>query len=233
MNLHRADKIPDWEKIPKEEWTRHHVWAARTGGIATRANGYTLAGLGFMLAGANDILNDRPVSGLIKMAAGKACDWWDGRDADKTGTKSPLGKKLDASTDKIVVAATVPRLMDVGAMPKWAGGLILAQNVACAAATTVGTVRGMDMNTAASNKWTNGLQAAEAGAFTAAWIAREHYDRPVAARRLDALGKAQAAVTTALGAVAAVNLWRQALRPAHGVEAAAEQAEPGSIPEAA
>lgn len=222
MNLHRVGKEADWEKIPKEQWNSHQRWAAKTHGIVTRANGDTFIGMGFLQLGVNDVLKGRPIRGLLEMVIGKGFDWKDGNDAEKDGTKSRVGKYLDGAVDKIVVANTVPKLMRIGAMPKWAGRLILAQNISCAAATLVGMARGVDMNTEASNKWNNGLQAVETGTYTAAWTLREHYGNPAAARPIEIAGHAQSAVTTALGTVAAYNLWRQALGPVSAMEAAPE-----------
>jgi hypothetical protein len=65
MGLHRADKIPDWERVPE---TYHNSWqriAKRTRGIITPGNIVSLAGGVLVGAGLKDIQTGRKTRGVI------------------------------------------------------------------------------------------------------------------------------------------------------------------------
>jgi len=71
------------------------------------------------------------------VALGRLCDLLDGWLADKTGTKSPLGEKLDAGFDKLITLIALPALV-VATVLSWWGAILLAlPHVAIAAVSAV------------------------------------------------------------------------------------------------
>lgn len=108
MNLHRIEGAAEWTAVPRD---KRNVWqriAARTYGVATIGNAISVLGLASVPFGLWLILSsERYWIGVAVLAAGRLLDLLDGWLADKTGTKSPFGEKIDASFDKISIAVTV------------------------------------------------------------------------------------------------------------------------------
>src|SRR5207244_13356439 len=68
------------------------------------------------------ILLERPgyeVAGLLVLAAASASDWVDGFVARRSGRVSELGKLLDPTADRLVMAAGLIALAARGALPLW------------------------------------------------------------------------------------------------------------------
>lgn len=101
MNLHRVEGQADWQKVEPEQWNIWQKAAGRTGGIITVGNFFSLLGLLSVPYGLLLFRDGYQVTGVVVLALGRLCDLLDGWLADKTGTKSPLGEKIDASFDKI------------------------------------------------------------------------------------------------------------------------------------
>ena len=72
------------------------------------------------------------MAGLITIAAGRLCDLIDGRLAEATQTKSPLGEKLDAGIDKLETVATVVILLISGVVAMWAAVVLFVPQLAIA-----------------------------------------------------------------------------------------------------
>lgn len=103
MQLHRTTGQPDWEAVPTAErnyWQQH---AARTNGWLTPANIASVIGLLIVLFGLGELLAKHYVVCIVCLAVGRLTDIVDGWLADRTGTKSPLGERMDATIDKIGV----------------------------------------------------------------------------------------------------------------------------------
>lgn len=108
MQLHRTSGRPDWASVPPQKYNPWQYVAARSQGIATPGNIITLAGLGLVAVGLLLIARDNDIAwGLVWIALGRLADLLDGWAADKTGTKSPLGEKMDVTCDKIAIGATL------------------------------------------------------------------------------------------------------------------------------
>ncbi len=104
--------------------------AAGSGGVVTPANVVSVIGGVLALYGLWVILNDDIVTGLVLLALGRLADLADGIIAEQTKTKSPLGETVDASIDKLVVAATLIVLGALELVP-WIIIIIIAlQNLA-------------------------------------------------------------------------------------------------------
>lgn len=119
MKLHRAATDPDWAKVrPSDRNWWQHV-AARTYGIVTPGNMATIIGVIGVGVGLWLITRQDYWFGLILLAVGRLLDVVDGFLADTTGTKSPLGEKLDAGFDKLGTFATLMVFAAVGIAPWW------------------------------------------------------------------------------------------------------------------
>ena len=76
------------------------------------------------------LLNPRTqTAGLVLFCATVATDWVDGYVARRTHQVSNLGKVLDPVADRVAIAAGLITLMVIGAVPVWAGILVLARDV--------------------------------------------------------------------------------------------------------
>jgi phosphatidylglycerophosphate synthase len=107
MSLHRAGKLSDWETIPE---TDRNVWqkiAAKTKGVVTPGNIVSWTGAAFVGAGLYKIAEGDKKVGSALVIIGRGFDLGDGKAADLTGTKSPLGEATDASIDKAEALAAL------------------------------------------------------------------------------------------------------------------------------
>lgn len=115
--------------------------AANSRGVVTPANFASLAGGTVALWGLWAILDGRTFAGLLMLAIGRIADLADGLIAEYTKTKSPLGEIIDATVDKIVVAAA---LIVLGAMElvPWIIIIVVAlQNIANVMISVVAKLR--------------------------------------------------------------------------------------------
>jgi cardiolipin synthase len=70
------------------------------------------------------------MAGILVFAAVVSTDWVDGYIARRTGTVSELGKILDPTADRLVIAAGLIALVVRGAFPLWAAVLIFVRDIA-------------------------------------------------------------------------------------------------------
>lgn len=102
MKLHTASAHPDWQDVTPAS---RNIWqkiAAATHSVLTPGNILSLAGIVLVGIGLYEIYYYRPIFGLALVAVGRLADIADGWVADRTGTKSPMGEKVDATFDKII-----------------------------------------------------------------------------------------------------------------------------------
>lgn len=166
MNLHRAEKVGDWEQIPHEKRNRWQKIAAKTKGIITPANFITLTGGVLVIDGLYDFAFGDKKMGVAKIIFGRALDVADGYVADKTGTKSPLGEAFDVTVDKIALATALPVLVDKDIIPMASGIMIGAQNLANIAITGIAKSRGNEIHSSRLGKNTTFGQWAAIGLYT-------------------------------------------------------------------
>ncbi|MDB5186368.1 MAG: hypothetical protein JWL85_891 [Candidatus Saccharibacteria bacterium] len=165
MNLHRASKKPDWEKLKARNRNYWQRLAARTNGIVTPGNVISALGFVLVLVGLVDIFNDQIFRGVALIVIGRILDVVDGILADKTGTKSPLGEAVDASIDKIEIAAAIPVLVVKSVLMPWQAVLIALQHIGNAIFTGIAKLRKAEIHPSTSGKH-----------FTAAqWVAIAFY----------------------------------------------------------
>lgn len=130
MNLHRAGNAADWDTTPRHKRNFWQRIAARTGGVGTPGNvlsigGFCLVALGLWIVAAHGVWE-----GTLLVALGRLADILDGIIAHYTGTKSPLGRALDATLDKIGALAALAVFGADNIMPLWIAIAILVQNIA-------------------------------------------------------------------------------------------------------
>jgi phosphatidylglycerophosphate synthase len=157
IDLHRA-LAPDWEGINPENMNMFQKLADKTDGLLTPGNAITAIGLGLTLNGVYDICNGNTKKGVIKLAAGRVCDFLDGKVADWTGTKSPAGETIDATADKIAVFGALYMLGRSEILPKRLIGSVLLQNSANAALSIFAKKSGREIHPSAEGKITSALQ---------------------------------------------------------------------------
>jgi len=210
MNLHRADVIPEWDKIAADQRNIAQQIAAETNGVITPGNAVSLMGAALVSAGLVDIVKGEMAPGITKLGLGRMADLFDGTAADKTGTKSPLGEALDVIIDKSEMAAALPILIKKGIIPAKFGAAVVAQYGTNFGLTAYAKKQGKEMHTNRSGKLSTGLQWGAIGNYCIA-AAVESHDPEVAAKiRQTANTLAVGSVT--LGAVSVASYARDAFR---------------------
>lgn len=152
FNLHRSDKVPDWEKIAPELWNPSQKRAAETHGIDTPGNRETLKGAVATLLGTYAVYAEEYALGALLMVGGRYYDRRDGKKAEETGTKSRLGEAFDAIVDKIGTVAMCYADYKRGLVSKNRLIIIGVQQGANVLATGVAKARGIDIHSNLANK---------------------------------------------------------------------------------
>jgi len=132
MNLHRADKKPEWESVSPSKWTSLQKLAATTHGVGTLANAITLVGLLLVIGGVYELFTMQYWWAFALLAGGRLLDIADGLAAEATHTKSPLGEAFDASADKVGTLLTLVGLLVTGVAAWWVIALLVLPQVVIA-----------------------------------------------------------------------------------------------------
>jgi phosphatidylglycerophosphate synthase len=106
MDLHRQDGVPEWETIQPDEWNEWQIRAHETNGWDTPGNRESLKGLIATTSGLYMLTRRSKLAKLLGVGLvgyGRYSDIKDGKKADATGTKSPLGESIDAGIDKVLI----------------------------------------------------------------------------------------------------------------------------------
>ncbi|MEO8105611.1 MAG: CDP-alcohol phosphatidyltransferase family protein [Candidatus Saccharibacteria bacterium] len=142
-DMHRIDgRRADWEKIPPEEWNPSQVRAAQTHGIDTPGNRETFQGALYSLGGLACIHHGHTLVGTILLGIGGYKDIKDGKVADATGTKSPIGEGADAAADAALIVVGVPVFIESGLITKDEGVAMLGLVATKTIGYGVGKLRG-------------------------------------------------------------------------------------------
>jgi phosphatidylglycerophosphate synthase/diacylglycerol kinase family enzyme len=128
MKLHHSGTKPDWEAVTLDERNRWQTVAASTNGLVTPGNVVSLLGASLSLAGISQAVSGNYSPALGLLIVGRSLDALDGAIADMTGTKSPVGKFVDAGLDKLVIVVAMVGLASVGLLPAWLALSILTLN---------------------------------------------------------------------------------------------------------
>ena len=166
INPHTPDKMPDWELIPEENRNAFQNIAAQTNGIATVGNAITYIGYSLTNSGLSDVEHGYSLaeSGVLDLAelmtqkgnrknrVGRVLDIVDGIAADKTGTKSPLGEKIDAFADKILMLKALRTLHRTNSAPKSTIGAYLILGSVNAVSALEAKRKGKEIHTSKAGK---------------------------------------------------------------------------------
>lgn len=136
-DMHRSGAEAQWHSIPNEQWNKYQIFADKHGEWATPGNLVTVLGAAATTAGLALIINDKPafkLAGVAGISLGRYMDILDGKIAAKTGTISPFGEKLDATTDTVLMVGALATLLSNGILPVREGialaGLTLIKSTA-------------------------------------------------------------------------------------------------------
>lgn len=152
MNLHRADKQPDWEKIAPEERNWWQRLAAKTNGVVTPANLATFTGNVLMGCGLVAISRGNRKLGLGLVGGARVADLADGLLAELTGTKSPLGEAFDAGSDKLQTVTASAVFTHMGILPRSSAALMLAEQAAITACGVAARSRNIALHPSRAGK---------------------------------------------------------------------------------
>lgn len=120
MDLHRTSAKPEWETTAPAQRTAIQNLAASTHGIVTPPNIITVVGLGLVVYGLIEIMQQHLWLGILWVIIGRLLDIADGMAAQATHTKSPLGEIFDATADKAGTFLTIIVFVLAGITPWWA-----------------------------------------------------------------------------------------------------------------
>jgi phosphatidylglycerophosphate synthase len=156
LDLHQAGEAPDWAAVPAAQRNIWQQLAADTQGVGTPGNALSIAGFCLVLAGLWLVATRSLWEGTTMVSIGRLADVADGVIAERTGTKSPLGRLLDAVLDKIgaLLALTVFTLY--GVLPLAVALAIAAQNIVNIAVSTYAPWRYTILNPSRAGKISTG-----------------------------------------------------------------------------
>lgn len=163
MNLHRAEKLADWEKVPASEWNIFQRVAAATHGVVTPGNFVTIMGGACVASGLVDVYNGKTKRGTWKIGIGRVADAFDGGAADITGTKSRFGEMLDATVDKLAMLGIVGVFYKKNIISRGTALHIVGQNLVNVATTAVAKQYDAEIHPSAMGKKTMLLQGMTLG----------------------------------------------------------------------
>ena len=175
LQAHAIGNIPEWDIIPMSERNPWQQLASVSYGILTVGNALTAAGLVADLK-ANQLLargnvNDGTLSAKTLMAATSLyaaegfLDIADGSGAELTGTRSPLGRRLDAGTDAIRIPFTIFTLVRAGILPKSAAAILATEKTSTVIPSVIANLRGNEPVVASEGKLTAAQQRLSLGGF--------------------------------------------------------------------
>jgi phosphatidylglycerophosphate synthase len=107
VDLHHTTGKPDWAVIEPKDYNGWQRIAAKSHGFITLPNVITILGFVIILIGLAFMSDHFYWTAIILLVLGRLCDLADGWIAEKTGTKSPFGEKLDGGIDKIATILTI------------------------------------------------------------------------------------------------------------------------------
>lgn len=157
MDLHRTSNVPEWVEVPA---VRRNSWqrvASRTYGVVTIGNFLSIIGLLSIPYGLSLVHQGRFVPAAAVLGIGRIFDLLDGWAADRTGTKSPLGEKIDASFDKVSTGAVVLGLMVLGVLPVAVVIILVAPHAVIAVLVLAAFVKGRQFHPSRAGKFSMAL----------------------------------------------------------------------------
>jgi phosphatidylglycerophosphate synthase len=117
MSLHELHKGSEWYAVAESERTSLQRLAARTQGLVTPGNVFTIVGMLLTVAGFLALYRHAFWQAFVLVIVGRFCDILDGHIARLTHTSGPVGEGLDAFMDKLVIGVGAVTLVAVHAVP--------------------------------------------------------------------------------------------------------------------
>lgn len=211
MNLHRTEKVPDWELIDPAARNHWQIIAAETNGFDTPGNRETLKGLVASLAGIWFLSKDKLSLAVGLLTYGRLQDIRDGAKAEATGTKSPLGEAFDATSDKIVMAAALPVLARKNILSKTEITGLSAQHGFASLATIYAKANARDIHPSKAGKLSTFGQWASLGLIGAGRLISNRNQN--LSEGLDEAGHIGLKISLGLGAAATAGYAKEAFKP--------------------
>lgn len=211
MNLHRADKQPQWESIALRDRNVAQKVGAATNGIVTPGNVISVAGAGLVGAGYIDIVKGKTRKGFAKVIVGRLADLLDGYFAEKTGTKSPIGETTDVVVDKAELAVGAPLLVAKGIVPKSFGVAAGIQLATSAYYTKKAKDAGNEIHPIREGKYSTFLQWAAIGAYGISTVMNETSEDSRTAAVVECGADIIAAASVVLGVMSVARYRQDAL----------------------
>jgi phosphatidylglycerophosphate synthase len=176
-DMHRAPEVAQWDLIPPEQWNPYQIRAAQTHGWDTPGNRETAKGILAVTAGLYLIAQDTPLSTLAGTALigyGRSRDITDGREAERTQTKSPDGKRNDAVGDALLMllALKVNKQLHIVDQPE--ATLLGVTLVAKSAATGVAVLRKRTIDVERTGKFASVAEWSGLGLYLAGRVAGKY-----------------------------------------------------------
>ena len=210
--MNRHEGVADWElelgpdeKLNAIQRFSQRV-AAKTNGVVTPGNALSAVGAGLVGWGLYDYMNGRQGLGVAKILAGKTFDYFDGKVANWTKTKSPLGEAVDAGFDTATIAGMLGVAAITETVPIPALIAITARNVGTIALTAIDKMRGWAPHSSKEQKINQPIQWLTLGVFAVAGALKPGPTQDT----LNAVGYAGTVVTVPYGAWGTIKGHREA-----------------------
>lgn len=158
IDLHRTPEVPEWELVTPEERNLWQRWSAKTRGWLSPANMVSFSGAGLFFWGLHDFAQGQKTAGFAKMVGGGFADWLDGKVANRTKTKSPLGEVVDASLDKVKIFGALAVFGVTEVIPVVPLVVVGTQNAVNVVFSGIAKHRGHEIHTELPNKLTPWVQ---------------------------------------------------------------------------
>jgi len=169
---HASEAKPEWG-IAREAGETLNIWqqwAEKTHGWLTRANAATVLGTAASVGSAVALHYDKPVAATALTAADGLLDLGDGALAAHDKVRSPLGKKLDAGSDKVRMPLQVYTAWKFKAVPTAAALLLGGTEAAIAIPSSVAIANGNEPEVSSAGKIKSLAERMAAGGFLLAKV---------------------------------------------------------------
>ena len=173
LQSHASREKPDWNYVVPEMRNGWQRMAASTHGVITPGNILTIAGAGMDVVANYAFLPGQYRLGALCLVTEGALDLLDGHAATCTGTRSPLGRAMDAGSDAARILLTTSVMTRTGILPKSATGILTTEKCLTAVPGAIAKLRNVDLTPSSEGKLTAFFQRSALVGFVLAAIVRE------------------------------------------------------------
>lgn len=204
-DMNRSGDEAEWHSVPPNDWGPAQRFADEHGEWATPANLVTVIGAAATGAGLAMMCSNDPSTNLKGLAAigfGRLMDIADGKIASWTGTKTPIGEKLDAGVDTALMVGALGVLMLSGILPESQGWATAAVTATKMGFTAIAGYKGNEIHVTRAGKLSVFGLWGGLGAFAYSHI-EEKYGHLIASHDYHTIGNIILGASIALSAKAA------------------------------